>query len=51
MCYEEEQELLKLVKANNIMLKQIIEYINMSNDDIKDFMINVFANVISNNYR
>lgn len=38
---------------NNIMLKQIIKVINYyisnsNNDDIKDFGINVLANIISN---
>ena len=51
MTYEEEQELLKLTRDNNRMLKQIIMYINIHgnhNDDLKEFMINVIANKISN---
>lgn len=49
-------ELLKLTRENNDMLKQIIVYINsinsqssIANDDIKNFVINVIANIISNN--
>lgn len=47
------EELLKLVKENNQMLKQIIQYINLKesddyqkSNDLKEFMINVFANGI-----
>ena len=52
MTEKEEKELLKLVKENNFMLKQIIKYINCYNNqnpDIKDFTMNVMANLISNN--
>lgn len=51
MTYEEEQELLTLTRANNIMLKQIIAYINANGnhtDDGKEFIMNVVANLISN---
>lgn len=51
MTYEEEQELLKLTRDNNRMLRQIIMYINIHGnhtDDLKEFMINVIANKISN---
>lgn len=37
---------------NNIMLKQILAYIRQRdnpNNDLKEFIINVAANVISNN--
>lgn len=50
MTYKEEQELLSLTRANNIMLRQIIAYINAHGnhtDDFKDFTINVLANLIS----
>ena len=52
MTYEEERELIKLTKENNIMLKQIIQYINIHGnhtDDGKEFIMNVVANLISNN--
>ena len=44
----------KLLKENNIMLRQIIQYINFNiankdNIDFEDFIRNVWANVISNN--
>ena len=47
-------ELLKLTKENNEMLKQIIAYINYinghaSNENENDFIRNVIANLISNN--
>lgn len=43
----------KLLKANNRMLKQIINYINFitanhHNDNEGEFMRNIFANMISN---
>lgn len=51
-------ELLQLTRENNIMLKQIIAYINIRNnpnivfqDDMKDFIMNCIANKISNNNR
>jgi len=47
------EELLELVKENNRMLKEIIAYINIHGnhtDDVKDFTMNVIANLISNGY-
>ena len=44
-------ELLQLTRENNYMLKQIIAYINLHGnhtDDMKDFTMNVLANMISN---
>ena len=43
----------KLLRANNRMLKQIINYINFvtanhHNDNEGEFMRNIFANIISN---
>ena len=54
MTFREERELLKLVKENNIMLRNICMYIQHSGnhtDDFKDFTMNVAANVLSNNFR
>lgn len=50
MNYEEEQELLRLTRENNYILKQIYNYINSDNpsQDMKEFAINVIANLISN---
>lgn len=48
MTQEEHQ----LLVENNIMLKQILAYIRSRdnpNNDIKDFTMNVIANLISNN--
>lgn len=45
------EEILKLTKENNLMLKQIIAYINLHGnhtDDFKEFVINVIANKVSN---
>ena len=43
-----DNEELRLLKENNYMLKQIIQYINAHGhqDDFKEFMINVMANSI-----
>lgn len=48
------EELLRLTRENNIMLKQIIAYLNIKEnpnvvfqDDVKDFAINVIANLMS----
>lgn len=45
-----ENEMLDLLRENNYMLRQIMAYINQgsSNDDVKDFIMNVIANMISN---
>lgn len=51
MKYEEEQELLKLTRENNYILKQLYNYINSNQNDTKDFLINIVANLLSNNYR
>ena len=50
---DEEQELLKLVKENNIMLRQIIAYLNKQilgadGENFNDMIRNVLANLISN---
>jgi hypothetical protein len=44
------EEILFLLKENNKMLKDIWMHINRGtpNDDLKDFIINVIANKISN---
>lgn len=41
------EELLKLTRENNIMLRHIIQYIHR--DDTGEFIKNVIANLISNN--
>ena len=53
MTKQEERELLRLTKANNRMLKEIIGYINLINSRAEeennyDFLRNVIANLISN---
>lgn len=49
MSRNEEEELLNLTRDNNIMLRQIwtLLYQGSPNDDIKDFIMNVIANKIS----
>ena len=52
MTYEEERQMIKETHENNIMLKQIIAYINLHGnhiDDMKEFTMNVVANLISGN--
>ena len=41
-----DDEILYLLRENNYMLKQIIQYINKNGhqNDMKEFMINVLAN-------
>lgn len=53
MTKQEERELLRLTKANNKMLKEVIRYINFINSRAEeennyDFLRNVIANLISN---
>lgn len=47
------KQILEIQKQNNMMLKQIISYINYKeahadNENFNDFIRNVFANIISN---
>lgn len=47
-------EILRLLKENNLMLKAICKYLverdkEGSNEDIKDFVTNVVANIYANN--
>ena len=54
MSYEEEQELLTLIKDNNRMLREIISYINLKDsqadsENLNDFLRNILANIISTN--
>ena len=46
------EELLKLTRENNILLKQLIAYIvnNEQSSSIKDFVINYFANKAADTY-
>ena len=46
MTLNEEQELLTLVKDNNKILKNIWTFLQSSNDNLKDFIMNVIANQI-----
>ena len=46
MTYTEEQELLKLTRENNELLKEILRHIRR--DDIGDFLTNIVANIIGN---
>lgn len=60
MTYDEEtslindvQQIKKEVRENNVMLKEIIKYINYisfnaNNENENDFMRNVLANLLSN---
>lgn len=48
MTKNQEEELISIVKDNNKMLKDIWNILNNPTKDLKDFIINVFANVISN---
>ena len=54
MTYEEEQELLNLIRDNNRMLREIIAYINLKDsladsENNNDFLRNILANLISTN--
>ena len=42
-----DEELLRLTRENNLMLRHIIQYIHK--DDTGEFIKNVIANLISNN--
>lgn len=44
----EQEELLRLTKENNILLKQILQILTQD-DTTKSFMINVLANMLSGN--
>lgn len=49
---DDNKELLELVKENNLMLKEIIRYINyvnknVNNENANDFGMNVMANLLS----
>lgn len=46
MTYSEEQELLKLTRENNEMLKIVLRYVR--HDDMNDFFTNIIANIIGN---
>ena len=46
MTYTDEQELLKLTRENNELLKEILRHIRR--DDIGDFLTNIVANIIGN---
>lgn len=50
-----DEELYRLVKENNIMLREIIAYLNQQTlnadkENVNDFIRNVFANMISSNF-
>ena len=46
MTYQDEQELLRLTKENNELLKEILRHIRR--DDTGDFLTNILANIIGN---
>lgn len=46
MTYDEERELLKLVKENNMLLKAILKFVH--HDEANDFFTNIMANLIAN---
>lgn len=46
MTEYEEEELLKLTKENNLMLRYIISYLR--HDNSVDFMQNIIANLMAN---
>jgi len=50
MTPEEEKQLLREVHENNIMLRSIIKFLNarIANKELKDFGLNLIANVIGN---
>ena len=50
MTPEQEAQLLRETHENNIMLRSIVEFINkqLINKDIKDFGLNVIANIVGN---
>jgi hypothetical protein len=43
-----ENEILDLLRENNYMLKQILAYISQGSSDVKDFVMNAIANIITN---
>ena len=43
-----EKEILRLTKENNMILRAILKYLQ-SKSEAKDFVLNVIANLISNN--
>ena len=50
MTTNEEQELLTLTRDNNKMLRDIwtLLYQGSPNDDVKDFVMNIIANLAAN---
>ena len=46
MTYTDEQELLRLTRENNELLKEILRHIRR--DDTGDFLTNILANIIGN---
>ena len=50
MTRNEEEQLLSLTKDNNKMLRDILSILikGTPNDDTKDFLVNIIANLIAN---
>lgn len=48
MTQQDEEELLRLTKENNYMLKHIIAYLRKDNNI--DFINNILANLIANKF-
>lgn len=48
MTGKDEEELLKLTRENNYMLKIIMNY--LKHDNATDFMSNILANLVANKF-
>ena len=48
MTRNEEEELISLTKDNNKMLRDIWNILNSPADDVKDFVMNIMANLAAN---
>ena len=48
MTRNEEEELLTLTRDNNKILKDIWNFLNSPNEDVKDFVMNIMANLFAN---
>ena len=50
MTRNEEEQLLSLTKDNNKMLRDILSILikGTPNDDTKDFLVNIIANLVAN---
>ena len=46
---QREEEILRILRENNQMLKQICSFLSQSDNPAKDFLINFVANLMSEN--